>query len=152
MALSRHAYICPHHIPQAAARREMLAAEILVLLDMNDSNPGLQVPAKLFDYARAGRPILALTRPGSATERVLAIAAVPHVYIDVCTPAPAFDRAVAAFLTASHVSIPPSVRIQRDFSAETQVDTPIRLLDAVSRGAGVEGLIRVCFSRFLAAF
>ncbi len=133
LARSGEAYVCPHHVPEAAARLEMLSARVLVLLDMNDMNPGLQVPAKLFDYVRTGRPIMALTRPGSATERVLAMAGVQHACIDVGAPLDEFEDAIAAFLNAPLTASLPGEQFLRDFSAATQVDTLIALLDAVNR-------------------
>jgi len=133
LAESGRVHLSPRHLPVHLAREEMLTAHVLLLLDMNDTNPGLQVPAKLFEYVRTGRPILALTPPGSATSRVLAIAAVPHVCIDIDTPSALFDASVLAFLTMSHPATAPSVRFRTEFSAPAQVDTLVRLLDAVSR-------------------
>lgn len=46
-------------------------ADYLLLLDLNEKNSNLQVPAKLFEYVRIGRPILAFTSPGSPVERIL---------------------------------------------------------------------------------
>ena len=46
-------------LPYRAALREMLAADALLVLQAANCND--QVPAKLYEYLRAGRPILALT-------------------------------------------------------------------------------------------
>ena len=54
------------------ALREMLTADGLLLLQAANSN--MQIPAKLYEYLRAGRPILALTDPASDTARALAAA------------------------------------------------------------------------------
>ena len=48
---------------------EMLSADGLLLLQATNSNH--QVPAKLYEYFRAGRPILALTDPSSDTANEL---------------------------------------------------------------------------------
>lgn len=52
-----------------AALREMLTADGLLLLQAANCNA--QVPAKLYEYLRAGRPILALTDPNGDTAEVL---------------------------------------------------------------------------------
>ncbi|MES2739983.1 MAG: glycosyltransferase [Pseudomonadota bacterium] len=46
-------------LPYRAALAEMLGADGLLLLQANNCND--QIPAKLYEYLRAGRPILALT-------------------------------------------------------------------------------------------
>lgn len=52
------------------ALREMLTADGLLILQAANCNA--QVPAKLYEYLRAGRPILALTDSSGDTARVLA--------------------------------------------------------------------------------
>jgi hypothetical protein len=52
-----------------AALREMLGVDGLLL--MQAANCNAQVPAKLYEYVRAGRPILALTDPAGDTARTL---------------------------------------------------------------------------------
>lgn len=59
-------------IDYLAALREMLSAHGLLLLQAANCNA--QVPAKLYEYLRAGRPILALTDPAGDTARTLAAA------------------------------------------------------------------------------
>ena len=125
-------YQSPRHLPHSAARCEMLAADILVLLDMCDHNPGLQIPAKLYEYVRTGRPIVALTPPGSATSQVLAIAAVPHVCIDPAAPHPAFDATLAEFLAAPHPITAPSPGFLRTFNIGHQIQDLVAILDRVT--------------------
>jgi len=125
-------YQSPRNLPQWAARREMLAADILVLLDISEQNPGLQVPAKLNEYVRTGRPIVALTPPGSATAKVLAIAAVPHVCFDPAGPGLAFDNALAAFLAVPHPSTAPSPKFLRTFDIGNQIRELVAILDRIS--------------------
>ncbi|GIW87701.1 MAG: hypothetical protein KatS3mg108_2025 [Isosphaeraceae bacterium] len=57
-------------VPHTQAVASIRRAEILLLLD----SPGrrLGVPAKLFEFLAAGRPILALTETGSDTHQILA--------------------------------------------------------------------------------
>jgi|HigsolmetaAR206D_1030411.scaffolds.fasta_scaffold01163_13 hypothetical protein len=56
-------------LPYRAALREMLDADGLLLLQGKTSNPA--VPAKLYEYLRAGRPILACVHDAGETARTL---------------------------------------------------------------------------------
>lgn len=56
-------------LPYEAALREMLAADALLVLQAANCNQ--QIPAKLYEYLRAGRPILALADPAGDTARAL---------------------------------------------------------------------------------
>ena len=53
------------HLPYSAALSEMLGASGLLILQASNCNH--QVPAKLYEYLRARRPILALTDPAGDT-------------------------------------------------------------------------------------
>ena len=46
---------------------------------MQGSNCNAQIPAKLYEYLRAGRPVLGLADPQGDTGRTLLEAGVPHV-------------------------------------------------------------------------
>jgi glycosyltransferase involved in cell wall biosynthesis len=56
-------------IPYLDALQEMLTVDALLVLQASNCNA--QVPAKLFEYLRAARPILALTDPAGDTARTL---------------------------------------------------------------------------------
>jgi glycosyltransferase involved in cell wall biosynthesis len=56
-------------IPYLAALEEMVRADGLLVLQAANCNE--QIPAKLYEYLRAGRPILALTDPGGDTAMLL---------------------------------------------------------------------------------
>ena len=64
-------------IPYREALEEMIRADALVLLSGADFSA--QVPAKLYEYLRAARPILGLTDPLSSSARVLHAAGVHNV-------------------------------------------------------------------------
>jgi len=64
-------------IPYARALQEMLRADGLLVLQGANCNE--QVPAKLYEYFRAGRPILGLADPAGDTARVMIDAGVVHV-------------------------------------------------------------------------
>ena len=122
-------------VPQPEARQEMLTADWLLLLDMNETNQGLQVPAKTFEYIRACRPILALTAPGSATERVLGWSGVPHVCVDLETEPDRFDDAVLDFLRLPLTEFTPSARFLSEFDTSSQAAALQTIIDRVRRGA-----------------
>ena len=60
--------LCPA-IPYREALAEMLAVDALLV--MQASNCNAQIPAKIYEYLRAGKPILGLTDPGGDTAAVL---------------------------------------------------------------------------------
>lgn len=59
------------------ALREMLEADALVV--MQGANCNEQIPAKLYEYLRAGRPILGLADPGGDTARTLREVGYSHI-------------------------------------------------------------------------
>jgi glycosyltransferase involved in cell wall biosynthesis len=83
-------------VPYREAIEEMLLADALLVLQASNCND--QVPAKLYEYARAGRPILALTDPAGDTA-----AAVRSFGLDAIAPldsVEAIERALPTFLAA----------------------------------------------------
>jgi len=66
------------YLPRQEALERACASDYLLLLDVNSQGTALQVPSKLYDYLRIGRPILALTAPGSPVERILSRGRVPY--------------------------------------------------------------------------
>lgn len=65
------------HVPYARALQEM--TEVDGLLILQDANCNRQVPAKLYEYLRAGRPVLALTDPAGDTAAVLRAAGIESI-------------------------------------------------------------------------
>ena len=64
-------------IPHQEALREMLLADGLLILQASNCNA--QIPAKLYEYLRAGRPILGLTDPSGDTAATLRKAGVSAI-------------------------------------------------------------------------
>jgi hypothetical protein len=64
-------------VPYREALTEMTAADGLLILQGADCNR--QIPAKVYEYLRCGRPILALTEPDGDTGRTLLAAGCRHV-------------------------------------------------------------------------
>jgi len=65
--------LCPP-LPYRQALHEMLRADALLV--MQAANCNAQIPAKLYEYLRAGRPILALTDPAGDTAATLRAAGI----------------------------------------------------------------------------
>ncbi len=84
------------HIPYQEALTEMLTADGLLILQASNCNH--QIPAKLYEYLRAGRPILALTDPIGDTAKVLQEAGIRA--IAALDDARAIQNALMDFLTA----------------------------------------------------
>lgn len=81
--------------PYRQALQEMLAADGLLILQAANCNA--QIPAKLYEYLRAGRPILALTDPAGDTAQVLGqagIDAIAHL-----ADAPGIAKLLGRFLS-----------------------------------------------------
>ncbi len=108
------------HVPRAMAMQEMVDADGLVLLDINRTNLGLQVPAKLFDYMRSGLPILACTSNGSATESVLAGGGVPYVSVYPADRPADIDRKIEEFFAIPPEIVPPNDWFRKSFDASFQ--------------------------------
>lgn len=85
--------LCPP-ISYRAALAEMLSVDALLV--MQASNCNAQIPAKLYEYLRAGKPILALTDPVGDTAGVLREAGMPS--IAGLDSAPDIAQALATFL------------------------------------------------------
>lgn len=64
-------------VPYREALEEMLRADALLVLQSDDCND--QVPAKLYEYFRAGRPVLCLADPVGDTARACVDAGLPDV-------------------------------------------------------------------------
>lgn len=78
-------------VPYRDALAEMMRADLLLIMQAGNCND--QIPAKFYEYLRAGRPILGLTDPRGDTARALAAAGVELV-------APLDDTAAIAALLA----------------------------------------------------
>lgn len=67
-AVEDYIELCPP-VPYSEALKEMLRADGLLV--MQAANCNAQIPAKIYEYLRAGRPIIALTDPVGDTAGVL---------------------------------------------------------------------------------
>ncbi len=118
-------------VPREEALREAAGADYLLLLDVNDKNVSFQMPSKLMDYIRFGKPILAYTPPGSPVERILARSGIANTTIDPVAPEEVGDRKLLAFLRTPTEPRRPSAWFEETFSARTQARIVAELLDQV---------------------
>jgi glycosyltransferase involved in cell wall biosynthesis len=115
-------------LPYSRALAEMLDADGLLIFQASNSN--WQIPAKLYECLRAGRPIFALTDPGGDTAVVLKSEGGTIVRIDSKTE---IAEALAKFLVALRVrkSLPRSP-IEK-YSRKSRTRELAELLNSVCR-------------------
>ncbi len=88
----------PTAIPQQEAGARISDADILLMLDINGTEQSIQVPAKLFEYARVDRPILVFTTRDSPLKRILAASGIDHVCVELEHIPQQVDDLVLGFL------------------------------------------------------
>ena len=120
-------------IPREEAMQIIGAADYLLLLDFNSVNGNLQVPAKIFDYIRAGRPLLAETRANSAVDRILAQSGAYYVRIEPEDTFQVLDRKIGDFLNSQSRYYEPGPWFWSQFDGREQT----RRLAAILDGIGV---------------
>jgi hypothetical protein len=120
-------------VPRAEAQRQMAESDFLLLLDVNQLEIGLQVPGKLFEYVRIGRPILAFTSNDSPVNRILGKSGVPHVCVFPEDVEAEVDRKVMELLSTSTEPVQPSEWFLREFDAKCQTASLAQILSDVVR-------------------
>ncbi len=68
-------------VPREEANRRMAECDYLLIIDLNELNVGHAAPAKMFDYVRAGRPVLGLVPQNSIVEDVLSRSGIPCAFV-----------------------------------------------------------------------
>jgi hypothetical protein len=121
-------------VPQDEARLASSQADYLLLLDLTEGDLDLQVPAKLFEYVRIGRPILVFTRRGSPVERILQGSGVPFraVYHDADDAE--VDTRVRGLFDLPTAPTRPSLWFEEQFDGQNQTRTLAGILDRVRGG------------------
>ncbi len=117
------------HVPYQAALAEMLTADGLLVLQASNCNH--QIPAKLYEYLRAGRPILALTDAAGDTAATLRNAGVDT--IAALDDSAAIEQALLHFLHLARAGQAPLPTPAAVAAASRQARTAelARLLDSV---------------------
>jgi len=115
-------------LPYQEALQEMAQTDLLVLL--NGPGRRIGVPAKLYEYFGAGRPILALTEPDGDTAEVLRVSGIPHA---IAPPKDAGRiREALAELLAKPQARPDAERLRR-FTRESLAGELARVMDQITR-------------------
>jgi hypothetical protein len=78
MESNGHLELVNQYVSREEALRETAESDYLLVLDINKSNSDLQVPCKIYDYLRTGRPVLAFTPANSPLERIIGNSGVAH--------------------------------------------------------------------------
>jgi glycosyltransferase involved in cell wall biosynthesis len=118
-------------VPRADALAAMTESDALMLADNNASGIGYTVPAKLFEYIRVGRPILALTVNDSPVQRILAMSGVPFVTLSPDLDEQTVDQRMTEFLDLSSNPVGVSEDFLSQFNGRNQAQTLASLIDNV---------------------
>jgi glycosyltransferase involved in cell wall biosynthesis len=125
-------------VPRARALEMMMESDSLLLADNNEARMGHTVPAKLFEYLRIGRPILALTVPGSMVERVLRMSGVRFVAVSDQLTTAEFDARIREFLQMPTDPAILSPQFLREFNGREQARKLAGLIDKMlDKQAGI---------------
>lgn len=118
-------------IPYRDALREMLEADSLLV--MQGANCNEQIPAKLYEYLRAGRPILGLADPRGDTGRVLVVLGYP--FVTKLESVEAIETALPAFVKALRAGALPVAgpEVVERYSRRALTRQFAMILDAVAR-------------------
>lgn len=117
-------------VPYRAALEEMVRADALLVLQASNCNE--QIPAKLYEYLRAGRPILALTDPRGDTAGVLREAGVETIArLDSADEIAELLIRFTTAATSQYASLPKEDYVARS-SRRSRTETLVQLLEQAS--------------------
>lgn len=120
-------------IPRPQAMQEIATSDFLLLLDIvNLSKVGYTVPAKLYDYILAGRPILAVTDKNSPVERILIQSGIRHTCVYGVESESALDQKILDFLNLPIDPVTPSPWFYEHFDGKQQTGTLRSLIEGTS--------------------
>lgn len=118
-------------VPHRASLQAMVDADALLLLDAPGRRIG--VPAKLYEYLGAGRPVLALAEPDGDTAAVLRAGEVPHRLAPIGDAA-AIGRALRGLLAEGPGAAPGAGRLE--FTRERLAGRLAEYLDGIAAVPG----------------
>jgi glycosyltransferase involved in cell wall biosynthesis len=123
----------PTLIPRDAARLVARQADALVLLQPQSDS---QVPAKLFEYIRVGRPVLAFIRRRSPVERILGRSGIPYRAIYPEDSPEQVDAKMLELLGLRHNPVSPSEWFVEQFDVRRQTQALSGIVNRLVRPAG----------------
>jgi glycosyltransferase involved in cell wall biosynthesis len=121
-----------HMVPKEEAEAAIADADSLLLLDLHVEGGAIQVPAKLFDYVRIGRPILAITTRNSPVDRLLARSGVPYCSLYPEDSADEVDAKVLHFVTLPSEPVVADEWFWKEFDAVAQTRQLASLIGSLS--------------------
>jgi len=121
-------------IPRPEAIQRMADADGLMLLDGNASNLGYTAPAKLYEYLRIGRPIIATTARNSPVERILTKSGVPYCCVYPNDSGEQVCQKLITFLRHPNDAVTPSEWFRTTFDGRRQAAVLAKLLNRVAVG------------------
>jgi glycosyltransferase involved in cell wall biosynthesis len=116
-------------MPRPQALEAMMQSDSLLLADNNSAAIGHTVPAKLFEYIRVGRPVLALTVNGSPVEQILTMSGVPFVTLTPELDESVIDARMVEFLNLSTKAVGLSEQFLQEFNGRNQARALAGLID-----------------------
>jgi hypothetical protein len=114
-------------VARDVALTETRTADSLVLFDMTHRG-AYAVPAKVYEYLRIGRPVLALTDRGSPIDRLLSKSGIPHTIVSKDDADEHVDRALLEFLYIPTDPHKPSEWFAENFDGRRQAATLANLV------------------------
>lgn len=125
--------VTPTHQPQPVVQREMEDADGLLLVDMSPQNTGYTLPGKVFEYVPTGRPIVAMTSPGSPTEWVLKNSGASVVFLYAGAAQEELEGALLEWAELPRKLHEPNGWFWENFDGRGQVKTLGAMLDRIVR-------------------
>lgn len=119
-------------VPAASARQLTASSDYLLLLDTTEGAVSVQVPAKLFEYARIGRPILACTMRGSPAERILAQSGLTYQAVYPDLPDNEVDARLLRFLRLPPMTVSPNAWFLSQFDGARQAEALSAMIESLS--------------------
>jgi hypothetical protein len=111
-----------------------MQADSLLLADNNQASMGHTVPAKLYEYIRVRRPVLALTVNGSPVEQILGMSGVRFVTMSQQFDPSENDRRLLEFLSLPTEPVTLSEQFLNEFNGRNQAHTLAGMLDRIIDG------------------
>ncbi len=117
-------------LPRPVAMRAIAEADLLLLIDLNTGDESTQVPAKIFDYVRAGRPILLFTNRNSPSAGIVQGCGIPQRIVYRDDSPDQVDTKVREFLALPSDPATPSELFREHFNGAHQA---LELADLIGR-------------------
>ena len=124
----RNCFLSRDSVPRAEAQKLMATADYLLLLDVVSDKAGLQVPAKIFEYIRIGRPVIACTTRNSPVDRILSQSGLAYTALYPDMPNEEADRRLLEGLNADSTPRSPSAWFCENFDARGQAEILSRMI------------------------